>query len=83
MDSDLWTDESPGDVCLLFDRVLLSPRFKEVVEVEEFVCGGAEGGWVVRAREDRRGLMVQATEGMRKGGQVCRYLRVGLSEVVL
>jgi len=40
---------------LLFDLVLRSARFEEVDDIE-LLCEGAEGGgWVVRAREERRG----------------------------
>ena len=48
--ADFW-----GEPCLLFDLVLRSARFEEIDDVE-LLCEGAEGGgWVIRAREERRG----------------------------
>ena len=45
-----------GELILLLERVLRSARPEDMDEVEESVCAGAEGGgWVVRAREERRG----------------------------
>lgn len=44
---------------MLLDRVFLSARVREFKDVEEFVCGGGAGGWVVRARDDLRGDMVR------------------------
>lgn len=57
-DSDLSVEEFGGDEGLLFDRVFLSARVREFDEVDEFVCVGGAGGWIVRAREDLRGVIV-------------------------
>ncbi len=43
---------------MLWERVLRSARLEEVEEVEVEVLLGT-GGWVVRAREDRRGDIVE------------------------
>ena len=47
---------------LLFDRVVLSARPDDIEEVEEFV--GAVGGLVVRALEERRGLIASIELGV-------------------
>lgn len=44
---------------MLFDRVFLSARAREFKELDEFVCAGGGGGWVARAREDLRGVIVR------------------------
>jgi len=60
-DCDRWIDDLGGEETLLFERVFRSARLSEFKDVEEGVCcGAAGGGWVVRAREDRRGLMTVA-----------------------
>ena len=56
-DSDLCAEDLCGDCCLLFDLVLRSGREMEDTELEEFVCAGG-AGWLVRARDERRGVMV-------------------------
>ena len=56
-----------GDGGLIPERVFRSAREREVIEVEEFVCaGGPGGGWVVRARDDLRGLILSRA---RKGDE--------------
>lgn len=69
-DSDLWVPESWGETGLLFDRVFLSARVREFKDVDEFVCVGGGGGWVVRAREDLRGVMVLGELFSRQCGSV-------------
>lgn len=57
-DSERWLEGRFGEGSRLFDRVFLSALVREAEDVEEFVCaGGAGGGWVVRARDDRLGLI--------------------------
>jgi hypothetical protein len=53
-------DDLRGEEILLFERVLLSARLREFDELEEVVCCiMTGGGCVVRAREERRGVMTE------------------------
>ena len=60
-----------GEGALLTERVFRSAWERVVIEVEEFVCtGGPGGGWVVRARDDLRGLILSRTREEDEGSRV-------------
>ena len=60
------TDLSDEDI-LLWERLLRSARPEDTEEVEECVSWGAGGGCVVRAREERRGDMLELREPQANG----------------
>lgn len=77
-DCERCADALRGEIFLLFDRVLLSARGREPDEPEELVCCMAVGGgWVVRAREERRGVMAKGARNSRRSteGRVSAVLR--------
>lgn len=59
MDWERWVEDLRGGEILLFERVLLSTRLSEFDELDEFVCCIAADGWDVRARDERRGVMIE------------------------
>ena len=61
--------ESRGDAVRLFERAARSPLPFDEVEADEGVWegpGGAGGCWELRAREERRGVIVGGPRGRRR-----------------
>lgn len=69
-DCERCVDDLCGDGILWFERVFLSLRERELEKPAEFVCWSRAGeGWLVRAREERRGVMVGRPAAVDESGR--------------